>query len=435
MRTRTSKRTVPPFLGWAAAVGFLLLGPRAFGTVYSTVDLAGPLEGLGHSARATAMGMAFVAVGGDPACLDWNPAGLSGLSSARLSLNHDSWLLGVNQENFVLALPAAKAGTFALGSTFADYGSLDGYDMNGSSTGSYQPYRLSWEMGWGREFSPGVSFGLAVEGLRQTISQVTANDYFASLGALWWATRSLRFAAAYCGYGIMAPDFPASGVLRVGLCWSPPSSKQASTLLAASLAMPPYGVYRLQFGAEENLWSDFFFRAGYQYDLVDNQIPGLQYLSAGFGLRLGDFDLDYAFLPMGDLGSSQRVGLVYRFGEKKAVSQAPPRAKSPEELTQFAPPPGTAAPQQVEKVEVKFNLPENPGPNSLPAPIGEAIRQYEKFLQDHPQNAQAWQALGRLYIQAGRREEGLQCLEESLQLQPDNTALKNWLGEQKEPEK
>jgi hypothetical protein len=40
--------------------------------------------------------------------------------------------------------------------------------------------------------------------------------------------------------------------------------------------------------------------------------PGI---TAGVGWALRDFDLDYAFVPYGDLGVSHRLSVTWRFGE------------------------------------------------------------------------------------------------------------------------
>jgi hypothetical protein len=45
-------------------------------TVYTTALSPNPLEDLGHSPRASAMGNAFTAAENDAACLFYNPAGL-----------------------------------------------------------------------------------------------------------------------------------------------------------------------------------------------------------------------------------------------------------------------------------------------------------------------------------------------------------------------
>ena len=62
-----------------AFCSLLLAAPAVFAAtelVPPSAQLAFPLENQGGSARANAMGSAFVAVGGDVSALSWNPAAL-----------------------------------------------------------------------------------------------------------------------------------------------------------------------------------------------------------------------------------------------------------------------------------------------------------------------------------------------------------------------
>jgi hypothetical protein len=50
-------------------------------------------------------------------------------------------------------------------------------------------------------------------------------------------------------------------------------------------------------------------RAGY-----DGRNETTDGVTAGVGLRLRDFSVDYAYAPLGKLGASHRIGLCHRFG-------------------------------------------------------------------------------------------------------------------------
>jgi hypothetical protein len=45
-------------------------------------------------------------------------------------------------------------------------------------------------------------------------------------------------------------------------------------------------------------------------------LGGLSNFSAGFGFRRNLFSLDYAFVPLGDLGTTHRVSLNFRFKKR-----------------------------------------------------------------------------------------------------------------------
>ncbi len=413
------------FLVLLAVVGFFLPAARASETIYTTVDATDPLEMLGHSARAAAMGSAFTAVSGDTADLFWNPAGLAELFSGQLSLEHQSWVANINQETLTLGLPISPLGSFALSSTYLSYGNVDGYDASGSATGAYQPNRFSATLGWGQKLFPGFSLGFTVTGLRQSIVQYTYQSLFTGLGVLWSPFSDLRVALS-ADLGSFAPDFSDSGVIRTGLAWTFRGIAHNPTLLTADFSMPFYGDYQIQVGVEQTL-SWIFLRAGYQLDLVNNEIQGFQGFSTGLGFRLEDFDLDYAFLPEGDLGASQEVSLTYRFEEAptSAVSKSPAVV---EPAIGFKPSKHSPT-EPVEKVELNFDLPDEPPPTPGPvdSQLTQGIQDYVKAVQDDPQNAKKWAKLGALYYHAGQADNAFQCLEQALRLRPDNFLLKRWL--------
>jgi hypothetical protein len=86
-------------------------------------------------------------------------------------------------------------------------------------------------------------------------------------------------------------------------------------LLALSGAIEPMGVNRVQVGAEDLIRKFLALRVGYQANLAETQIEGLTGLTAGLGVIYEGFGLDYAFLPYGDLGSTHRISLSYKFGQ------------------------------------------------------------------------------------------------------------------------
>ncbi len=77
------------------------------------------------------------------------------------------------------------------------------------------------------------------------------------------------------------------------------------------------------FGAEY-LLGILALRAGYRSDIKDN-IDSASGISAGLGLKLGSFDLNYAWVPYGDLGTANRlsIGIWFGSGEKPAMSSTP----------------------------------------------------------------------------------------------------------------
>ena len=58
-------------------------------------------------------------------------------------------------------------------------------------------------------------------------------------------------------------------------------------------------------------------RVGYRYALTRPDLGGLSDFSAGFGLRFKQMSLDYAFIPLGDLGLTHHLSFNLRFRPKR----------------------------------------------------------------------------------------------------------------------
>jgi len=69
-------------------------------------------------------------------------------------------------------------------------------------------------------------------------------------------------------------------------------------------------------------------RLGYRWEGRDQVQEGIRGVSAGAGFKLGDFAVDYAYQPFGDLATSHRISVEYRM-PKKAAPAAGPKRKEP----------------------------------------------------------------------------------------------------------
>jgi len=247
------------------------------------------------------------------------------------------------------------------------------------------------------------------------------------LGVLWEPAPSFRVGSFYSLWN--ADASPGMGLLKLGASWSGPLLDRAPALLLIDVSMPPYGVYAVQLGAEQAVFSNFFVRLGFQEEYSDNDIPGFRGLTAGLGVKLKDLELDYSYAPDGDLGSSQMVGLTCLFPQAP-----PPPVPPPVPQVSFKPGVQLSPADKVSKVEIQFRLPEVAG-NVPDIPLSpgllEAIKAGGEKVGKNPSNFQAWIALGNLYWESGQPDYALQCFEEALQLQPLNKALKNWLKQYK----
>jgi hypothetical protein len=406
-------------------------GHFLFGQAASPAQLLQPFNDDGGSARSMAMGSAFVGVADDATALLINPAGLGTLTQSEVGLHHDSWLVGTFQENLIAGIPLGSVGTLGLRAAFLDYGTFQGRDPAGNPTAPYSADELGFSFGWGKAVLPGFSLGAAVNGSVQEALGSYYNVVSGSLGLLYSPDPHWRFGASFVNFGASQAQALVASALEAGLSYRTDLGKDHRLLVSLAGVVEPGGVDRAQVGAEYGFESHYFLRAGYQYYAQDDGIMGLQGFTAGLGLRWRDLELDYAYVPYGDLGTSQRISLSYLFPAGGPPEDKPPPGPA---AATFKPNEGTGASQKV--LTLQFDVP----PDDLVAQgkvldaqgqTGQAMKLYEDELKQDSADMAAWYYLGGDYAKLGQKDYAVQCLEKVLSLDPGNKALADWLEEYK----
>ena len=286
-------------------------------TVQTAASYADAMQYLGAGARPQALGSAFTAVGGDLGSLYFNPAGLGSLRMPMIGLDHHNWLAGIRQESLGAAMP----GDWVNGGVsvdWIDYGSIDGADASGQPTGNgFVPISLGAAGDLAKRFDNGLSLGLRLKVSHSVIQGAEFDTTNLDLGSIWSAdSEPFSLGISYSGIGVQkVQGFAAAPALHFGLAYDSALSDQVSLLILGGFSGMSSGGQQLQLGVEGNWKSMLALRLGYQLELLDNLYNGFSGLSSGLGVSFGNFALDYAFVPYGQLGASQRLSLSYRFGK------------------------------------------------------------------------------------------------------------------------
>lgn len=410
-------------------------------SVPSYAQLAFPYQNQGDSSRAIALGSAYVAVDGDEASLFWNPAGLATLPCAQLAFHHNFWLQDLMVDTIAFATSQDSFGTWGLYASYGSFGNLQGRDSNGTATGNYNAGSWAGEVEWAHSLFFGLSIGLGLKGNLMNLSGSDYSNVAGDVGVLWAPDPALHFGASFSNWGTDVATYVADSIIRAGGTCTAHWSSDNQTLFAASFNAEPYGVAQLNFGAEDLLASFLALRAGYICNFTNNEVQGLTGATAGLGFHFQDIVLDYAYAPMGDLGTSQRLSLTYLFRDDTPVktSSSVITAKPTPAMTPIATPTpvmglNNATPVvPTDKLKLLFSLSQGPEtPTITPDPQWEAKVQAEKdAIAQDAQDAQAWYRLGTLYYQAGQKEDAVQCYEQVLRLKPENQKLRDWLSQYK----
>jgi hypothetical protein len=165
--------------------------------------------------------------------------------------------------------------------------------------------------------------GAAVTLMKEDLDDRSAKTAAVSAGAAWEAGGGWRWGAVLKNAG-------ADGNFGDGRVPSP-----ARFQLGVRYIVPAWGEGEMDYssalqGGREFLlggqWhgesETFFLRAGYRLRYPNDGLGRWNGAAAGLGARWGDFQADYALQPFGDVGTSQRASLTWRWGtEKKKVSR------------------------------------------------------------------------------------------------------------------
>ena len=268
---------------------------------------------VGAGARAQGLGGAYSALADDSSSLYWNPAGMARLEKKEASASHAELFEGTRHDYLVYAHPT-QAGVLGAALTYLSQNKIEGRDASGRTTGGYEASDSAFSFGYGRRTNV-ADVGLTAKYIRSHIGSAEAQTIAIDLGA------RKEFGAVLVGAAIrnMGPGLKYEGErndLPLRLALGAAYKFSAGHAVSAELTNGPRGAgTEAGFGGEYQAVKNIFLRAGYTTRTVagGSGFDAAKGLSLGVGLRNERFSLDYAVLPMGELGSSHRFSLAWRW--------------------------------------------------------------------------------------------------------------------------
>lgn len=280
---------------------------------------------LGLGARGSAMGEAQAALVDDVTASYWNPAGLSNVHFQELSLMHYSLEEGIRYQQAGYAYPTENRGVFAVGLNILDYGSIQGYGTNSAPTGQVDASQKLISGSWGKRFSDKLplSAGVSLKYLNSELAGYKASAPMMDAG-LQYAFEAGRYRGLRLAANIrnMGPDvkfdrenspLPRMTVVGAGF-----SAFGGNLQLEADAITPRSESTYFTTGAEYRVFDILRLRVGYNgiSNFVGNGI------AFGMGLRFTQWNVDYAYVPFGDLGNTNRISVGIRFGRAVQLRSA-----------------------------------------------------------------------------------------------------------------
>jgi hypothetical protein len=274
-------------------------------------------------ARAVALGQAFTSVPNDVQGLVYNPASIASMAASQVSFEHLSYVSNITQESVVYGKAGKReswswglsANYFRIGDIPRTQATLAPSGDGFTEVGSFSTYDMALGGTVAIPLGNNLSVGSTVKVLRESLADASSNGTAVDFGALYQAEEehSWNLAAAIQNLGIATKFADASVKLpwtfRAGASGQPFSQ----WLMTADYVKREDTAGEFDVGAEVTPRRFFSLRLGYRYQLQRPDLGGLSDFSAGIGLRNKNMSIDYAFVPLGDLGQTHRISFNLRF--------------------------------------------------------------------------------------------------------------------------
>jgi len=271
---------------------------------------------IGIGAKPMGMGGAASAVT-DVSSLYWNPAGLASLEKREVIAMHTDWFEDTSIEFLGAAVPVGGE-VFGLSMTYL---AIDGFEERTGDTAAYLSTFDANDTAVGISYAKklgGLDAGFTIKALKSKIENYSSNVAIAADAGI--IKKGLSLSGKPMSMALVLKDFgtkikldtkqdnlPSVIKLGMGVEVSPQLS------LAADLNLPRDNEVNLNIGLEYMLPVEavkFPIRMGYKtlndFDTIDG-------FSAGFGLGMGVYNLDFAWVPYGDFDDTYRLSLSGKF--------------------------------------------------------------------------------------------------------------------------
>jgi hypothetical protein len=272
--------------------------------------------------RVPAMGgVAAASVEGSDAIF-WNPAGLARLAPedpSEIALNYNSLLQATYEGSAAYAVPLSNGGVLGFGLIYFSQASQTAYDAVGTSVGNFTPDDMACDIAYAQRWKSTLIGG----GLKIIRSQIaTAQGATAaidlgiqSLHVTDVGNRPVDIGASITNLG---PPIQVGNVasalpteIRGGFIWRLSNILKAGLDIVADSNQAPYASFGFESVFKSHDVSGAL-RLGYNQSYARG-ISGLGGFAGGGGFDIGKFRVDYAWVPFGILGVTNRISLTFRF--------------------------------------------------------------------------------------------------------------------------
>lgn len=295
MRNRVLNRIIYGFI-------LLVIIVALFGKVTVAASSSGQTAAsflrIGMGAPGAGMGGAYTAVATGVDAAYWNPSQLNEIGSAEISLSHFSWYQDITVEQGAVGFGLTDNLAGAVAITFLNYGDIEGYNLDGTSTGqNISAYDFTAGFSLGMNINDNFAAGITAKYVSQNLDDITAATYAFDLAGTFKYDK-FTIAAVLANAG---PQLDFEGhteklptAVRFGVAMGLLDNR-----LVASLEVDNQfeGELSIRQGLQMSFSNEYYLRTG--FDLVPGGGQSFMDNGANFGAGMifGRMKIDYAFSP------------------------------------------------------------------------------------------------------------------------------------------
>ncbi len=322
--------------------------------IFCTVPVSAQLGGnaynfleLPTSARAFGLGGTNInVITEDVTLTDQNPALLGPEIDMQVAFNYMLYLQTGNFAGVRFGKAAGERGAWAAGIRYLNYGSFDGYDPNGSATGSFTPQDVVFEGTYSHDFTDRLRGGANLKMIYSSYEQYSAFAMAVDVGINYYDDEKnlslsavlknmggqiKRFHETYnrlpfdfqLGYmqGLGSSPFSLSITATHLTKWKLPyyahSKDNGELVLKSNFGSDLFRhlIFGLQFQPSEKFYVDLAYNYKTRTDMAAFQRNFLSGISVGLGFKLKSFGIDLAYAMPHKSASSLLVNLSYSFSD------------------------------------------------------------------------------------------------------------------------
>ena len=410
-------------------------------TLYPAAQVAMPSLAVPVGVRAVAMGGAYAAAGRDVTTLQWNPAGLARIGGYQLNLAHNEWdsTLGLRQEYLAYGMGVGQSSGLAVSINYFSLGTLSERSDTGALGQESSAYDFSGSAGFASSFfsDDSLKLGASLEYGLESLFGESTSLVDGSLGLQYDLSQDLTLGLSANHLGSAGGGFSPPSETLFGVAYG---FNNRAAVVALDGDLPFNGSPALKAGLEVNLGS-LALRAGWRQDFGEQDTDVQTGPTAGAGFKTGVFALDYAYVPYGELGSTQRVSVSIDLpadffkpklvGAESSTTTARAYYDKASELEKN----GSLLQALVEYQRAKDAYPEalRPQPQNFYLSSLLKIDAIQKEMNKSGNNAQVrkllaqYMADGQAALRDGRYRDAISNFRAGLKLDPDNKDAKQQL--------